>query len=68
MMFVYPLENVLRGLLLIQNLQPTDNTIGLYFNQLRVNKKTVLNRYDTQTLETFGWFINEEENCFCYDF
>lgn len=68
MMFVYPLENVLRGLLLIQNLQPTDNTIGLYFNQLRVNKKTVLNRYDTQTLETFGWFINEEESYFCYDF
>jgi RecA/RadA recombinase len=68
MMPVYPLGNILKALQLIQKLQPDNNTIWLYFNQLRVNKKMILNQYDTQTLEKFGWFINEEENCFCYDF
>lgn len=65
---IYPLNNVLSALQFIQELQPQENTISLYFNQLRIKKTIYLNDQNKLFLEKLGWIIDEEENIYCYDF
>lgn len=65
---IYPLNNILLALQLIQELQPQANTISLYFNQLRIKKTIDLNDKNKSFLEKLGWMIDEEESIYCYDF
>lgn len=64
----YPLENILFALQLIQTKQPHQTSVSLYYNQLRISKSAILNEEEMALLNHWGWFIDEDEKVFCYDF